>query len=394
MKKKYNAAIIGCGAIGRAHMEGYNLLDNVNVTAVVDPYDPARENYQDEYNIPYGFKNISELQNINIDIVSICTWHLQHHQNTIEVAKIGAKGIICEKPMTIGSGNASEMIKVTDKNNCKLVISHQRRFTPGWVKAREIIKNGDIGSVSLIDIRVEQGLLNWATHTIDGALFCLNDPKPIWVMGSIERNTDRYERDVRIEDSSIGLVQLDNSSQLFIQSDLSDQEFTGFNNDAGYFSVIGTKGMLNVSENKVLLFSSKTNGWQKVPLDEEEKNIKPIGGKTNADQINELINWIEGGPEHRGSAKKAKTTLDIMMSIYESARIYQKVSFPVTQTKYPIDLMVEEGKLKVRNQGKYDIRGYLKRNNIDEKKFKSLRKKGLDHHQIMHDLNTNDQNHE
>ena len=62
--------------------------------------------------------------------------------------------------------------------------------------------------------------------------------------------------------------------------------------------------------------------------------------------------------------------------------------------KYPIDLMVEEGKLKVKNQGKYDIRGYLKRNNIDEKKFKSLRKKGVDHHQIMHDLNTNDQNHE
>jgi len=310
------------------------------------------------------------------------------------VAKIGAKGIICEKPMTIGSGNASEMIKVTDKNNCKLVISHQRRFTPGWVKAREIIKNGEIGSVSLIDIRVEQGLLNWATHTIDGVLFCLNDPKPIWVMGSVERNTDRYERDVRIEDSSIGLVQLDNSSQLFIQSDLSDQEFTGFNNDAGYFSVIGTKGMLNVSENKVSLFSSKTNGWETVPLDEEEKNIKPIGGKTNADQINELINWIEGGPEHRGSAKKAKTTLDIMMSMYESARINQKVSFPVTQTKYPIDLMVEEGKLKVKNQGKYDIRGYLKRNNIDEKKFKSLRKKGVDHHQIMHDLNTNDQNHE
>ena len=81
-----------------------------------------------------------------------------------------------------------------------------------------------------------------------------------------------------------------------------------------------------------------------------------------------------------------------MMSIYESARINQKVSFPVTQTKYPLDLMVEEGKLKVKNPGKYDIRGYLKRNNIDEEKFKSLRKKGFDHHQIMQDLNINSKN--
>ena len=393
MKKIYNAAIIGCGAIGRAHIEGYQLLENINLTAVVDPYDPARENYQDEYKIPYGFKNISDLKNINIDIVSICTPHLHHHQNTIDVSKLGVKGIICEKPMTIGSGNASKMINITNENNCKLIISHQRRFTPGWIKAREIIKSGEIGSVSMIDIRVEQGLLNWATHTIDGALFSLDDPSPIWVMGSVERNTDRYERNVRIEDSCIGLVQLDNSSQLFIQSDLSDQEFTGFNNDAGYFSVIGTKGMLNVSENKVLLFSKNTTGWSSISLGGDEKNIKPIGGKTNADQIIELIKWIEGGPEHRGSAKKAKVTLDIMMSIYESARINQKISFPVSQNKYPLDLMVEEEKLKVKNQGKYDIRGYLNRNNIDEEKFKSLRKKGIDHHQIMHDLNkelTND----
>ena len=40
MKKIYNAAIIGCGAIGRAHIEGYQLLENINLTAVVDPYDP------------------------------------------------------------------------------------------------------------------------------------------------------------------------------------------------------------------------------------------------------------------------------------------------------------------------------------------------------------------
>ena len=289
MKKIYNAAIIGCGAIGRAHIEGYQLLENINLTAVVDPYEPARKNYQDEYKIPYGFKNISDLQDIDIDIVSICTPHLQHHQNTIDVSMLGIKGIICEKPMTIGSGNASEMINVTDQNNCKLIVSHQRRFTPGWIKAREIIKNGEIGSVSMIDIRVEQGLLNWATHTIDGALFCLDDPYPLWVMGSLERNTDRYERDVRIEDSCIGLVQLDNSSQLFIQSDLSNQEFTGFNNDAGYFSVIGTKGMINVSETEVLLFSKNTNGWKSIDLGIDENNIKPIGGQTNADQIKELI---------------------------------------------------------------------------------------------------------
>ncbi|MFT7695724.1 MAG: putative dehydrogenase, partial [Candidatus Latescibacterota bacterium] len=37
MSNKYTAAIIGCGSIGHAHMEGYNLVDEVEVVAVVDP---------------------------------------------------------------------------------------------------------------------------------------------------------------------------------------------------------------------------------------------------------------------------------------------------------------------------------------------------------------------
>ncbi|MXY82303.1 MAG: gfo/Idh/MocA family oxidoreductase, partial [Gemmatimonadetes bacterium] len=35
--KRYTAAIVGCGSIGNAHMEGYNLVDEVEVIAVADP---------------------------------------------------------------------------------------------------------------------------------------------------------------------------------------------------------------------------------------------------------------------------------------------------------------------------------------------------------------------
>ena len=48
---RYTAAIVGCGSIGNAHMEGYNLLDEVEVVAVCDPSMPARKTYMDEYGI-------------------------------------------------------------------------------------------------------------------------------------------------------------------------------------------------------------------------------------------------------------------------------------------------------------------------------------------------------
>jgi predicted dehydrogenase len=46
MSKQYKAAIVGCGSIGQAHMQGYERLDNVDVVAVVDPLAQAPQRIQ------------------------------------------------------------------------------------------------------------------------------------------------------------------------------------------------------------------------------------------------------------------------------------------------------------------------------------------------------------
>ena len=37
MSAKYTAAIVGCGSIAHAHMDGYALVDDIDVLAIVDP---------------------------------------------------------------------------------------------------------------------------------------------------------------------------------------------------------------------------------------------------------------------------------------------------------------------------------------------------------------------
>ena len=53
---RYTAAVVGCGSIGNAHMEGYNLVDDVEVIAVADPIAAARKTYMDEYGIAQEFE--------------------------------------------------------------------------------------------------------------------------------------------------------------------------------------------------------------------------------------------------------------------------------------------------------------------------------------------------
>lgn len=382
MAGRYTAAIVGCGGIATAHMEGYSLVDEVEVVACVDPLEPARQMYQRDWGIPQAFATLEECARVaEPDIVSVCTWHLLHDPLTVEAAGYPSiKGIICEKPMAIGMGRANRMVEACDATGTKLVVSHQRRFTPGWERAKELVEDGAIGIPLRVDIRVKEGLANWATHSIDGAKFILGDPKPRWVMGAVQRTTDRFERDTPIEDACIGLVMFDDPLQFFIQSDLWDNDC-----DAGKFFIRGTEGMLHVRETALKLFNAETNGWQDVPLDVASGD-KAIGGNMNAKQIEELVRWLDGGPEHRNAGHIARDTVEIMMAMYESARQHKVVSLPMAEMGYPLESMIAEGKLPVEHEGRYDIRGFLDRTEIDEVRYQLLKDDGLGHHQIMRTL--------
>ena len=131
--KKYKTAIVGCGGIGHAHMEGYEKIDEIEVIACCDTVPSAVEYYKKEFNIPNGYTDIDEmLEKSQPEIVSVCVWHLLHDEITIKLSESPhVKGIICEKPMAIGIDKANSMVEACKKNDTKLVISHQRRFTPG-----------------------------------------------------------------------------------------------------------------------------------------------------------------------------------------------------------------------------------------------------------------------
>ena len=94
MSKKYTAAIVGCGDIAHHHVKGYQLA-GVEIVAVTDPLEVAREQYQAEYGIARGFATVEEmLEEAKPDLISVCTWHLLHPGPTIAAARAGVKGPI------------------------------------------------------------------------------------------------------------------------------------------------------------------------------------------------------------------------------------------------------------------------------------------------------------
>ena len=377
MSPRYSAAILGCGDIGHAHAEGYRLNPEVDIVAVVDPLEVARRQFQLEYGVEHAYASVEEMLDARTpDIVSVCTWHLLHAPLTIAAARAGARAVICEKPMAIGMGEVDAMISACDGAGAKLVIGHQRRFTPGWEHAREHVAGGGIGDVQLARGSGSAGLLNVGTHIVDGLRFVLGDPRALWVMGALERDTDRFEREVAIEDRCLVLAALEGGAQLLVESDLRERSGP----PGIWLRIEGSDGIVEASEGHARTLNASSGGWLDLV---NREDVDRIGGRANGRLVAELLAWIEGGPEHRCSARIARDTTEILMASYESARRRRVVTLPLEEAGYPVALMIAEGSLAPGRPGAYDIRAFLRREGADEARYAQLRSTGMRHHEIM-----------
>jgi UDP-N-acetyl-2-amino-2-deoxyglucuronate dehydrogenase len=353
---EYRVGIIGCGSIARAHAHGWTNCEHTSLVALADITPEARQEFGDQFGVAPDkrYADFREmLDKEDLDIVSVCLWHGQHAPTVVAAAARRPKLILCEKPMATNLGEAEQMIVACQRNKVKLAIGHQRRFLPGWNEARRLVAEGAIGKPIRLWSIVADGLLNWGTHTIDMMRFIMGDPAITAVVGSVQRQTDRHERGLRIEDSCAGILQFDNGAQAVIESDLTPRELASIN-----CTFYGTEGVLEVDENNVRLMNATSNGWQVVAEGTPNHTFRDAF----TGQAYGVVEWIEGTVEsYRGEAKNAYAVLEAMMAIYESVRLNEVTRLPLQTRLNPLDLMVESGDLPVLRPGKFDIRSFLVR---------------------------------
>lgn len=338
MPEKYRVGIAGCGGISRTHARGWLALGNCELAAGSDISSQSLDKFSSEFPISGKYSDYKEmLKKEKLDILSVCTWPGTHAEIAILAAEVGLKGILCEKPMCLNLGEAEAMIEACHKSGTKLAIGHHSRFMPANTEAKSLIKSGAIGKPTLLWTRVEGGVLNNGTHAIDRMRYLLSDPETEWVIGQVERKTDRYERAHRVEDLCAAIICFKGGTRGIIESDIPKSEAAD-----GYF-VYGTEGALSIG-NELRLQNRDQAGWQIIPA------------KAEASQFAEMLSWVEGKSGHRNDAKQTRYTVEILMSIYESLRVKGLVKTPLQTKESPLIMMIEDETLPVIVPGKYDIR--------------------------------------
>jgi UDP-N-acetyl-2-amino-2-deoxyglucuronate dehydrogenase len=360
---RLRVGIIGCGNMARHHVDGYLTTGRYDVAALADLDEEAMGDFDARFGLRTTHYRDARLMldGERLDVVSICTWHTGHAPWTVTAAARRPKAILCEKPMAETLGRADEMLVACHRNSVKLVIGHQRRFLPAYTLARELIARGAIGRVSWLVSFGSQGLPNYSTHHADMFRYLLGDEECRWVMGNVERKTDRFERTTRIEDGAVAVFEFAGGARALILADVTPAFFQGAH-------VYGTDGLIHLTTDTVQLLNAETGGvWQSHRPDGRFFKVAAEGDRFEwregaAGQADELADWIAGTRDtHRGRAANAYKALEMIHAVYESARCHERVVLPLQTRVNPLDLMVESGHLAPQRPGAYDIRAFLLR---------------------------------
>lgn len=144
--------ILSTAKIGREHLiPAIQIAGNASLTAIASRKLSNAKKLADVTGAPLAFGSYEEmLDSEEIDAVYIPLPTSQHVEWSVKAANAG-KHVLCEKPISLNANDIKKIIKARDKNNVIVSEAFMVTYHPQWIKVRELLAKGAIGTLRHID---------------------------------------------------------------------------------------------------------------------------------------------------------------------------------------------------------------------------------------------------
>ncbi|MGV3724539.1 MAG: Gfo/Idh/MocA family protein, partial [Actinomycetota bacterium] len=299
MTDHYRIAIIGCSqprteeagmgfGVAHEHARGYEATGVCELAAVADVSRSNAEEFVGRWGgkaaVYTDYQEMLEVE--RPDVVSICTWPKLHASMALDAASADVRAIHCETPMAPTWGEARAMQKAASQKGIQLTFNHQRRFLEPFRVARELVRSGEIGTLTRLEGACDN-LIVWGTHWLDMFFFYNGETPAAWVLGQIDAREERSLFGLSLESQGLCQVKFRNGVRGLL--------FTGFDSDIGCQNrLVGSEGVIELHNDAphVRVRGRGDAGWRSI-----ETADGLHGGNAIADGIADLIECLETGDE-------------------------------------------------------------------------------------------------
>ena len=153
--KKVRYGIIGTGWIADAHIKALMKQPDVEIVAAADIIPGKAEAFFKKHGIEgvkTDYKDGYEMVNdksLKLDAVSVCTYNRQHAPCAIQALEAGVH-VLLEKPFTVTTEEAVEVMRAEKKSGKILSIGFQPRLDDNMIMVKDIVQSGVLGDIYYI----------------------------------------------------------------------------------------------------------------------------------------------------------------------------------------------------------------------------------------------------
>jgi len=200
--KTLRVALMGLGGYATRVAEAMKTCKRAKLVGVVSGTPSKIEDWKQRYNIPdkncYNYQTYDAIKdNPDIDAVYVITPNALHREAVIRIAKAG-KHAICEKPMTINTQHAKEMIDACKQANVKLLVGYRMHFEPHTLEVIRMRKDGELGKITFFqglsgfvigdpnqwrlnkELSGGGAMMDIGIYSVNGARYMIGE-EPVWI---------------------------------------------------------------------------------------------------------------------------------------------------------------------------------------------------------------------
>lgn len=153
--KQINWGIIGCGTVTEKKSgPAFQKATGSQLVAVMRRDASLAADYARRHNVPRWYDRASDLiHDPDVHAIYVATPPHVHAQYAIEAMKAG-KPVYVEKPMARTYAECLKMNRVSEETGIPLFVAYYRRRLPGFMKVKEWVTSGKIGTPRIVSLRL------------------------------------------------------------------------------------------------------------------------------------------------------------------------------------------------------------------------------------------------
>jgi predicted dehydrogenase len=330
--------IIGCGSITKLrHAPEYKSNPYVDEIIFYDRNLERATGLANQFGSSVAQSVEELLADPTVEVISDCSSNEFHHIFSTK-ALLRGKHVLCEKPISLTVEHANEIIEAQKKSGKKLMVDHNQRFTRAHQKAKEIIKNEELGKVLTFRTTFgHSGPEQWGANKSNSTWFFKKERSGLGVAGDLgihKVDLLHYLLDDEIEQVSAFQGALDKVNENGVPIEVCDNivcslktkkgrlgtasfSWTYYGEEDNSTIVYCEKGILKIYHSDQYQLEVINKNGEKVQY--ELERIQTNDNQTNSGVIDAFIDCIRHDQDPLVTGNDALSSLKVILGIIEAA---------------------------------------------------------------------------